>query len=479
MGVIEPVEPKLFVPRGQFQTEGTKFILEHSRAQLNVDMGLGKTIITLNALDLLFTLGDGPALILAPLRVARGVWPNEVTKWRHLQHLTVSPIVGTAEQRKAAIRREVPIYTVNYENLQWLVEQHKGSWPYKIVVADESTKLSGCRSSIQINAKGTRFISTGGGARTSALSKVAFHHVDRWINLTGTFAPNGLEKTWGQLWFLDGGKRLGNTFTAFKERWFRIGFNGYGMEALPYAEEQIRTSISDICFTLDANDYLALPKEIVNNIYVDLPAEQMLQYKKMEKEFFIQIRAGEVEAFTAAVKSAKCHQIANGAIYYDKEGRWEGLHEAKVDALQSIVEEMGGEPVIVVYKFKSDLIRLQKAFPQGKKFDQHSQTQIDFMAGRIPLLFLHPGSAGHGVDGLQVACNTMVFFSLDWNVEERLQTIARIGAVRQFQAGFDRPVKIHQLVARNTVDEDILDRVESKITVEQALKRGMARRGLV
>jgi SNF2 family DNA or RNA helicase len=471
------IEPKIFVPRGQFQTEGSNFILDHPRCQMNVDMGLGKTIMTYNALDLLFFLGEpGPVLVLAPLRVARNVWPNEVKKWVHLQHLKVVPIIGTAEERKAALRKDAQIYTINYENVQWLVDQHKGSWPYKIVVADESTKLKGCRSSIQVSSKGKKFIRADGGARTAALSKIAHTKVDRWINLTGTFAPNGLEQTWGQLWFLDGGKRLGNSFTAFKDRWFRVGFNGFGMEAMPFAEAQIREAISDITFTLDANDYLALCGEVVNNIYVDIPPKQMLQYRRMEKEFYTELEHNEIEAFTAATKSMKLHQMANGFAYVDKQGGWESVHDEKIDALQSVLEEAGGMPVICVYKFKTDLEKLLKAFPKGRVFDANPKTEKDFKNGEIPILFVQPQSAGHGIDGLQDVTNIIAFFSLDWDSELRCQVVGRIGQVRQFQSGHSRPVMIHNIIARGTIDEDILTRLQSRISVEMAMKAGMARR---
>jgi SNF2 family DNA or RNA helicase len=174
----------------------------------------------------------------------------------------------------------------------------------------------------------------------------------------------------------------------------------------------------------------------------------------------------------------KVHQIANGAIYYGEDGEWEPLHDAKLEALADIIEEAAGMPVIVAYTFKSDLIRLKKAFPQGRAFDTKPKTEAAFKAGEIPILFIHPASGGHGVDGFQNVTNIIVFFSVDWNYEYHAQLIARAGAVRQLQAGFKRPVFIHQIIAKDTVDEDILNRLESKMTIENALKRGLAKRGL-
>lgn len=470
---------KDFKPRGKFQTEGTRFLIENPRAQFNCDMGIGKSVMTLNAIYALILSGESkPTLIMAPLRVARSTWKDEVKKWNHLSGLEVSTIVGDAAQRKAALRRDAPIYTVNYENIPWLLDELKGKWPFGTVVADESTKLKSHRAHYRKTKTGKLALVCNGGARTNAIAPVAFKHTERWINLTGTFAPNGLEHIWGQLWFIDQGRRLGTTYSAFLERWFRVGFNGFGLTALPHAEEEIRQKIADVTFTLRAEDYLELPDEIINTIFVELPPQAFELYKQMEKEMFIQIENGDVEAFTAASKSGKCQQIANGAVYYDKQGNWEHIHDAKIEALQSVIEEAGGMPVIVIYKFKSDLVRLEKAFPKGKKFDQNPKTQKAFEAGKIPILFLHPGSAGHGVDGLQKATNIMCFYSLDWNVEERMQTIARIGKVRQMQAGFNRPTYVHQLAAADTVDEDIIARIEERLTVEEALKRGLARRGL-
>jgi SNF2 family DNA or RNA helicase len=445
---------------------------------MNIDCGLGKTIITLNALDALLAVEAHKVLIIAPLRVARDVWPEEIKKWSHLQHLKISPIVGDKTARVAAARTEADIYTVNYENVPWLYDFWKSEWPYTVIVADESTKLKSCRSSVQVSKHGKKFIRADGGARTSVLSKIAFNKAQRWINLTGGFSPNGLEMTWGQLWFIDAGKRLGRTYTDFTNRWFKVGFNGFGLTAMTHAEGEIQEKIRDVTFTLRAEDYLELPKEIFNKVFVDLPPQAMVQYRSMEEDFYVRIKAGEVEAFTAAVKTGKIHQMANGAIYYDKDGSWEPLHDAKLDALKDIIEEAGGMPVIVAYKFRSDLERLKKAFPEAVQFDNKSSVKEAFLAGRIPILLLHPGSAGHGVDGLQAVTNILIFFSLDWNVEERLQTIARIGAVRQFQAGMDRPVIIHQIIARRTVDEDILDRIENRLSVEESLKLGMARRNL-
>lgn len=469
---------KTFVPRA-YQRAAAHFMLDHKRGNLHVDPGLGKTAITLYLVDALIMLGETrPTLVVAPLKVAESTWSDEVLKWRNLRHLTVSTIVGDRRQRIIALRKKANIYTINFENLPWLLEELNGENPFGTIVVDEASKLKGFRGHFKAKKNGGMSLVCSSGARSSALAQLAWQKGVRFYGLTGTPCSNGLQQIWPLIWFLDAGKRLGNSYTAFTDRWFKTGWNGYGLEALPHAEAEVMEKIGDIVFTLRAEDYLELPDEIINTITVDLPPEARTLYRNMEKDLFIEIEAGEVEAFSAATKSMKLRQIANGSVYYDKEGRFEVLHDAKVEALQALLEELNGQPVIVVYSFKSDLMRLQKAFPKGQVFGEKKTTKADFIAGKIPVLFIHPDSAGHGVDDLQRATNVMVLFSVDWDAEKRQQVIARIGKVRQFQANTGKPAIIHQIVARATIDEDILTRLEEKISVEEALKRGLAKRGL-
>lgn len=469
---------KNFIPRA-YQEAGTNFMLLHPRCAVFAEPGLGKSIMALNMIDTLRLLGDdSKVLIVAPLRVARTTWPNECLKWTHLKHYKVSAIVGTAVQRKNALYDSADIYTVNYENLPWLAEQVKDRWPFRVVIFDESTKLKSHRSHFRAKADGTKYLVCTGGARTNSIAKIMWTKVRRVVLLTGTPAPNGLKDLWGQLWFCDKGVALGSSFSAFEDRWYKIGYNGYDKELLPFAENEIRKAIEPITFTLRAQDYMALGEEVYNTIVVDMPEKAQKHYKEMEKKLYTVVEDKEIEAFTMGVKSQKCHQIANGAIYWDDKGSYEEIHDAKIEALQSIIEEAAGMPVIVVYKFKSDLARLKKAFPKGKALDTVKKTEDDFRAGLIPVLFLHPDSAGHGIDGFQNVTNILCFFSVDWNGETRSQVIARIGKVRQFQAGLNRPVFIHQIICRNTVDEDILRRIDEKLSIEDALKAGLARRNL-
>ena len=453
---------RAFTPR-PYQTMIRDHILDNPRCAIWAGMGMGKTTSTLNAIDAVLLADDAPVLVLAPLRVARSTWPEEAQKWRHLQGLGVMPIVGSEAERRAALRMPAQVYATNYEQLPWLVEHWGERWPYRTVVADESTKLKSFRL-------------RQGGARAQALGRVAHTRIKRFVELTGTPSPNGLADLWGQAWFLDAGQRLGRTYQAFSDRWFRPHPNGFGSIALPHAQEEIQDRLRDLCLTVDAKDWFDLREPIVNNIYVDLPIKARKHYAEMEKQMFTQLDEHEVEAFGAAARTVKCLQIANGAAYVgDNNTEWKELHDAKLQALESIVEEAAGAPVLVAYHFKSDLARLLKAFPQGRQLDQDPQTIRDWNAGRIPVLFAHPASAGHGLN-LQDGGNTLVYFGHWWNLEERMQILERIGPTRQMQAGHDRPVFVHNIVARDTVDDLVMERVESKREVQDILLAAMKRR---
>ncbi|MBQ2647402.1 MAG: DEAD/DEAH box helicase [Achromobacter sp.] len=448
----------------------TNHILDVARCGVWAGMGMGKTVSTLNALDLLELVEPGPALVCAPLRVAQSTWPDEAAKWRHLRNVAVTPIVGDVKARERAALRALDfsasVFTINYENLPWLVdllERWKRPWPFAKIVADESTKLKGFRL-----RQGTQ--------RARALGRVAHKHAAHFVELTGTPSPNGLQDLWGQAWYLDQGQRLGRTFDAFRQRWFRPSFDGYGIEPLPFAQEQIEDAMRDLCLSLDARDWFDLKAPIVNTIRVDLPAKARALYDDMEKAMFAQIGEHEVEAFNAAAKTMKCLQLANGAAYVGEDGtQWAEVHDVKLQVLDEVIEEAAGMPVLVAYHFKSDLARLLKAFPKGRQLDKDPQTLRDWNAGKIPVLFAHPASAGHGLN-LQDGGNILVFFSVNWNLEEHQQIIERIGPTRQMQAGHDRPVFIHYILARDTVDEIVLARIETKREVQDLLLEALKRR---
>jgi len=452
-----------FTPR-PYQTMIRDHILDTGRCAIWAGMGMGKTSSTMTALDAIQLVDDAPVLVLAPLRVANSTWPEEARKWDHLAGLQVVPITGGEQERRLALRVDAPIYTTNYEQLPWLVEHWGDRWPYRTVVADEATKLKGFRL-------------RQGTSRARALGRVAHTRIKRFVELTGTPSPNGLQDLWGQAWFIDGGKRLGRTFDAFRQRWFRPDPSGFGIQALPHAQAEIQAALADVCLTVEAKDWFDLREPLVNNIYVDLPMRARKHYVEMEKQMFTELDGHEVEAFGAAARTLKCLQIANGAAYVGEGNTdWKELHDAKLQALDSIVEETQA-PVLVAYHFKSDLARLRRAFPQGRALDADPQTIRDWNAGRIPLLFAHPASAGHGLNLQDGGC-TLVYFGHWWNLEERLQILERIGPTRQLQAGHDRVVTVHNILARDTVDELILERIQTKREVQDILLAAMKRRGL-
>lgn len=437
------------------------FLATHPRANLWAGMGLGKTSLVLILLEILNSLigEDGPTLVLAPLRVARDTWPSETAKWLRLAGLTVVSITGTADQRRAALRQPAQVYVINYENLVWLTEHladAKRAWPFKRVIADESPKLKGFRTK-------------QGGVRAQALGRVAHTLVDSWWNLTGTPSSNGLADLWGQQWFVDQGKRLGRSYTAYMENYFiPIVNDGYTSWVIRESSQaRIMAALADCSLTIDAKDWFNIDDPIVNVIHVELPASARTHYKALEKEFFTEIDGHEIEAFSAAAKSMKLLQCASGAVYTE-DGKAIEVHDAKLDALESIVNEAGGAPVLVAYHFKSDLARLQRAFPKGRALDADPRTVADWNAGRIPVLFAHPASAGHGLN-LQDGGNILVFFSQWWDLEQHDQIIERIGPVRQLQAGHPRAVFVHYLLAAQTVDLVVMERRTSKRAVQDLL----------
>lgn len=443
-----------YQPR-DYQRAMTGALLARPRFNLWAGMGTGKTVATLTAIDTLLALGEvRRVLVVAPLRVASSTWPDELAKWDHLTDIRMQVVVGTPVQRMAALAAEGNVHVINYENIPWLVEAlGKGRWPFDMVVADESTKLK----SFRLN---------GGGSRVKALAKAANGKTVRWVNLTGTPASNGLIDLWGQQWFVDKGEALGRSFGMFRDRWFTTGYDGYSVKITPYGEREITERMQPSSLTIEAGDYLDLPDIVSNNISVLLTPAAMKKYKAMEQEMFVELDGEEVEAFNAASKTIKCLQMASGALYTE-EG-YSVLHDAKLDALEDVVEESNGEPVLVAYHFKSDLDRLKKRFKQAVVLDKDPETIRRWNRGEIPILLAHPASAGHGLN-LQDGGRILVFFSHWWSLEEYSQIIERIGPTRQLQAGHPRTVYVHHLVAKGTLDEAVIAARDGKVSVQKAL----------
>ena len=455
---------KEFIPH-DYQESMIDFVQQTKRGGLWAGMGTGKTVSVLTALDQLNFVEDiFPVLILGPKRVVLSVWKQEAAKWNHTRHLRVSVICGNPMRRQRALRAEADIYCTNYENLNWLMNELDGEWPFHVVVGDEATRLKSFRI-------------RQGGKRAHALSKVAHTKVKRFIGLTGTPAPNGLKDQWGQTWFYDKGERLGITFTAFENRWFKTSRDGYGLEPMPHAQAEIQGRLSDICLTVKG---LPVDEPIFNDIYVDVPPSVRQLYKELEKHMFIELANDRsASAVHAAAKSNLLLQLANGAIYADKddwENKWETVHNAKLDALESVVEEANGMPVLVGYQFISDRVRILEHFRKAVFLDDDPRTIDRWNEGRIPMLVAHPKSAGHGIN-LQDGSNILALFGLGWNLEEYLQIIERIGPMRQKQSGYDRPVHVNRILLRNSVDDLTLARMESKRSVQDLLLEAMLAKG--
>ena len=472
-----------FVPR-PWQKPAIEHLLEHPRCALWLPMGAGKSVCTLTALDALNVAGEDvyPALVIGPLRVARKVWREEVRKWDHLKNTSVMQMMGDADTRSIIVDgasrpgfKPHEVYCINFELVSWLVDYLKSTrkLPFRTIIVDEARKLKAYRT-------------TQGGVMAAALHEIAWHkNVNRLIELTGTPSPLGLQDLYGQLHFLDHGKRLGNSYSAFESRWF--GFKRItdalshkpGVQAVIQkgADEEIHALVKDLCLSIDLKDYIDIKEPFYRTIPVALPISARKLYNEMERNLFIQIENHSIEAFGAAAKSMKLLQLANGAAYLDPAVEneedpgarvWKVVHDAKLEALDSIIEEAGGMPIIVAYQFKSDLARLLKAYPEGRHLNSE-QDEDDFKAGLIPILFTHPKSAGHGIDGFQFVTNIIVFFGHSWDLELRQQIIERIGPTRQMQSGFDRPVFVYDIVAEDTIDEVVLARHVTKRAVQDLL----------
>ena len=372
---------KAFTPH-EYQRDIVEWIVQNRRCGVWAGMGVGKSVATLTALEALDAVAPVyPALVLAPLRVANTTWVSEAAKWSHTAHLRVVPISArrnpktsaTAKERLAALNTPADIYTMPYEGLVWLVETLGKDWPFRTVVADELPKLKSFRI-------------RQGGANSGALGKVAHTKVDRFIGLTGTPAANGVKDLWGPTYFIDKGRRLGRTFSAFEQRWFEKGYDGFSLKPMDHAQEEMQELLRDVYLTVEG---LPVDKPIVAPQYVDLDPAARKLYTQMENELFAEIEDKGVEAVNAAVLSGKLLQIANGAIYTE-DREWSVVHGHKIEALESIVTEASGAPVLVSYNFKHDLERLLKHFPQGRVLDADPRTVERWNSGGIPLLFCHP-----------------------------------------------------------------------------------------
>lgn len=435
-----------------YQKYAVKFIEEHPTAALLLEMGLGKTITTLTAIDnLMYDMFEvRKVLIIAPLRVARDTWPAEIEKWEHLRHLTYSVAVGTPEERIDALERKADIYIINRENVDWLISHCY--FDFDMVVIDELSSFKSSQSK-----------------RFKALMKVR-PKVKRIVGLTGTPASNGLMDLFAEFKLLDMGQRLGRFITDFRSRYFQPdkqnGYVVYSYKPLPDAEERIYEQISDITVSMKAIDHLKMPELVMSEYTVRMSEQEKEKYDEFKKELVMEIQDTEITAANAAALSNKLCQMANGAIY-DEENNVIPIHDRKLDALEDIIESANGKPVLVAYWFKHDRSRIARRLQKLNIVCQEIKTPQSIDAwnkGKIPVALIHPASAGHGLN-LQAGGNFMVWYGLTWSLELYQQTNARLW--RQGQTS--ETVVIQHIITKGTVDERILKALTEKDKTQTAL----------
>ncbi len=438
----------------KYQTFAIEFIKNNPIAAILLDMGMGKTSIVLTALNYLMfeSFEVTKVLIIAPLRVARNTWSDEIKKWDHLNGLRYSIAVGTAAERRKALMADADIYIINRENVPWLVEESGLPFDYDCVIVDELSSFK--------NWQAKRF---------KALMKVR-PKIRRIVGLTGTPSSNGLMDLFAEFKVLDMGKRLGRFISQYRLNYFKPDrMNGpivYTYKLLPGAEDRIYDKISDITISMKATDYLDMPELISTEYKVYLDDDERAKYEEMKDELVLQLPGGEITAANAASLSGKLCQLANGAIY-DDDGSINAFHERKLDALEDLIEAANGKPIMVAYWFKHDLSRITERLKHLKvnfeKLDSDKSIE-NWNAGRLQVGLIHPASAGHGLN-LQSGGNVIVWFGITWSLELYQQTIARLW--RQGQTS--GTVTVIHIVTDGTVDERILKALAAKDNTQKAL----------
>jgi len=434
----------------EYQKFATDFILSHPIAGIFLDMGLGKSVVTLTAIDeLMFDRFEiHKVLVIAPLRVARDTWPDELQKWDHLSRIRWSVAIGTEKQRLEALTRNADLYLINRENVSWLVNDSGLPFDYDMVVVDELSSFKSPKA-----------------ARFRALRK-ARPSVRRIIGLTGTPSSNGLMDLWAEIGVLDMGERLGRYIGRYRETYFvpdkrnaQIVFSYKPREG---AEEMIYEKISDITISMRCEDYIQMPERIDNMVYVRLSDEEMALYRKLRQELILELPDGEIDAKDAKTVTGKLLQIANGAVY-NEAGGYSHVHDRKLDALEDLIEAANGKPVMVAYCYRHDLERILKRFPQARLVRESNDIR-DWNAGQIPVAVIHPESAGYGLN-LQHGGSTLVWFGLPWKLEAYQQTNFRL-----YRSGQrDRSVVIHHILAKGTLDEKVMRTLHEKNATQSAL----------
>lgn len=446
-----------YVPK-EHQKKAIEFLRAHPRCALFLDMGLGKTVVTLTYVkELLDDFAVNRVLVIAPKRVAEDTWTTEKDKWDHLRDLEISKVLGSAKQREIALRCRADIFVINRENVTWLVEKTGEHWPFDMVVIDELSSFKSSQSKRWRSLK-----------RVIKLS-------DRVIGLTGTPAGNGYEDLWPEIYLLDSGAALGRTITGYRETYFypgaRKGHVVYEWKLKTGAKRKIDEKLKPFCLSMQAEDWLHLPPVIYNDVRVRMSPAERSEYDRFTRDRVLPLLGGELSTIedmesavvggTAAAVSNKLLQMANGAVY-DDQGGVHHLHDRKLEALEDIVEGSQGQPILVYYTYKHDVQRIQEKFPSAKTLDG-SEDIAEWNKGNIPLLLCHPASAGMGLN-LQQGGHILVWFGLPWSLELLQQAEARL-----HRQGQEESVIIHRIICEDTLDEKVLAVLGRKDATQRSL----------
>ena len=446
-----------FEPK-RHQEIAIKFLRENPRCCLFLDMGLGKTVVALTvAHELIDDFFIDKALVIAPLRVAEDTWSRECDKWEHLSGLRISKILGSAKKRIEALEADADIYVINRENTQWLVEYLNGKWPFDLVIIDELSSFKSAQAKrfrmLRRVIRGSRYV---------------------W-GLTGTPAANGYMDLWAEIFLVDNGERLGKTITSYRNSYFTPGAHKghivYEYRLKLGAKEQIDKKLSDICLSMSKEDWLQLPPIMYNNVTVRMSSAERKVYDKFQKEKVLPLLENSLSTLdnmesavvgdTAAVLSGKLLQMANGAVYDDKEGVFH-VHDRKLDALDEIVDVSNGQPILVFYSYKHDLKRIRDRFPESVLLKTSAEIEA-WNNGQIPMLLCHPASAGYGIN-LQQGSHIIVWFGLPYSLEQYQQSNARL-----HRQGQEESVIVHHIVCENTLDEKVLSALQRKDATQRSL----------
>lgn len=442
-----------YVPHS-YQKTAYEWIMTHDRCGLFLDMGLGKTVVTLTAIrDLIDSLDIERVLVIAPKRVAEDTWSRESQKWDHLKELRISKILGDATTRKKALAADADIYVVNRENVKWLMEQN--CWMWDMVVIDELSSFKSPQAQ-----------------RFKALRKWIVK-AGRVVGLTGTPASNGYLDLWSEIYLLDRGERLGRSVTRYRLEYFynRSRDISYGIwELQKGAKTKIDSKLTDICMSMKAEDYLEMPEKIMNVVPVQLSETEMELYRKMEQDAFLQLdETTGIEAFNSAALMGKLLQLSNGFMY-DQDKTAHRIHQKKLEALEEIIDTNPGDPVLVFYSFLADRDALLERFPKARILDT-AQDIAEWNDGKIPLMIAHPASVGHGLN-IQEGGHIIVWYGITWSLELYQQANARL--YRQGQTS--KHVIINHLIAQGTADEQVMKALDKKDTTQESLMKALKER---